>query len=384
MDTLPDAFDIIVLGTGLPESIVAGAAAKAGKRVLHLDKEEHYGSQWASLPLEEFKAWSTGNTSSPICSGPVKLLQASSADLGASQQYSIDLSPKVLFCSDELIDAVLQARAHNSLEFKLLQGSYVWSSGQLVSIPASRKDVFKTQLGLADKRALWRFLKHASDALQGQGPLKEAFDDTPLVELLKTQGLSKQLRPSMQALVSAAEGKAAFARYLASVARYGQGSGAFLALMYGCGELAQAFCRVAAVHGALTALRHPVAALLVAESTGRCTGVRLATGQAIACEGVGESKAERDRDRPSSLRGVCRAVCILDGSLHREHSSLSIVIPPGSVPGPDGNPHAIRLLQSGAAMSVAPPDRYVLYASTPWTGRDAEDALRPALSAFSN
>lgn len=31
-------FDVIVLGTGLTESILAAALAKIGKKVLHLDK----------------------------------------------------------------------------------------------------------------------------------------------------------------------------------------------------------------------------------------------------------------------------------------------------------------------------------------------------------
>ena len=49
--------------------------------------------------------------------------------------------------------------------------------------------------------------------------------------------------------------------------------------MYGASELAQAFCRVAAVHGAVYALRQNVAELLLDPSAQQCTGVRLSTGQ---------------------------------------------------------------------------------------------------------
>ena len=59
--------------------------------------------------------------------------------------------------------------------------SYVWREGQLTPVPASRKDVFATRMDLADKRCLWRFLKNASDALQGQGPLKVSAAGSPLV-----------------------------------------------------------------------------------------------------------------------------------------------------------------------------------------------------------
>lgn len=61
--------------------------------------------------------------------------------------------------------------------------------------------------------------------------------------------------------------------------RYGRGSGAFLTPMYGCGEVAQAFCRAAAVQGATVALRCPVRALQLDAGTGLCNGIRLASGQ---------------------------------------------------------------------------------------------------------
>eukprot|EP00053_Salpingoeca_punica_P016322 m.153527 g.153527 ORF g.153527 m.153527 type:complete len:676 (+) comp16941_c0_seq5:287-2314(+) len=48
-------FDVVVVGTGLVESIVAAAAARAGKRVLHIDDNECYGGVWASLPLEDME-----------------------------------------------------------------------------------------------------------------------------------------------------------------------------------------------------------------------------------------------------------------------------------------------------------------------------------------
>lgn len=45
--------DVVVLGTGLTESICAAAFARNGQRVLHLDSTESYGGEWRSLPLKE-------------------------------------------------------------------------------------------------------------------------------------------------------------------------------------------------------------------------------------------------------------------------------------------------------------------------------------------
>ncbi|XP_074247537.1 rab proteins geranylgeranyltransferase component A 1 isoform X3 [Saimiri boliviensis] len=39
-DTLPSEFDVIVIGTGLPESIIAAACSRSGQRVLHVDSQD--------------------------------------------------------------------------------------------------------------------------------------------------------------------------------------------------------------------------------------------------------------------------------------------------------------------------------------------------------
>ncbi|KAJ9057053.1 hypothetical protein DSO57_1026180 [Entomophthora muscae] len=46
-------FDAIVLGTGLPESILASALAQAKKSILHLDERNHYGGLWSSFQLHQ-------------------------------------------------------------------------------------------------------------------------------------------------------------------------------------------------------------------------------------------------------------------------------------------------------------------------------------------
>lgn len=54
---LPDDFDVLVLGTGLTESIIAAAASRSGKTVLHLDHNDYYGSEWASIPFKQVETW---------------------------------------------------------------------------------------------------------------------------------------------------------------------------------------------------------------------------------------------------------------------------------------------------------------------------------------
>ncbi|KAI8869299.1 rab protein geranylgeranyltransferase component A [Ramicandelaber brevisporus] len=48
------SFDYIVLGTGVIESVLAGALARAGQKVLHADRRHYYGGEWASFALDEW------------------------------------------------------------------------------------------------------------------------------------------------------------------------------------------------------------------------------------------------------------------------------------------------------------------------------------------
>ncbi|KAI8092542.1 GDP dissociation inhibitor-domain-containing protein [Halteromyces radiatus] len=57
-DQLEDtAFDVIVIGTGLVESIVAGSLARSGKKVLHLDSNKQYGSNWGVFNIKNLLDW---------------------------------------------------------------------------------------------------------------------------------------------------------------------------------------------------------------------------------------------------------------------------------------------------------------------------------------
>uniref|UniRef100_A0A8I5N8W4 Rab proteins geranylgeranyltransferase component A n=1 Tax=Papio anubis TaxID=9555 RepID=A0A8I5N8W4_PAPAN len=56
-DTLPSEFDVIVIGTGLPESIIAAACSRSGRRVLHVDSRSYYGGNWASFSFSGLLSW---------------------------------------------------------------------------------------------------------------------------------------------------------------------------------------------------------------------------------------------------------------------------------------------------------------------------------------
>ncbi|XP_029790687.1 rab proteins geranylgeranyltransferase component A 2 [Suricata suricatta] len=56
-DSLPTEFDVVIMGTGLPESILAAACSRSGQRVLHLDSRSYYGGNWASFNFSGLLSW---------------------------------------------------------------------------------------------------------------------------------------------------------------------------------------------------------------------------------------------------------------------------------------------------------------------------------------
>ncbi len=61
-------YDAIVLGTGLTECIISGLLSVQGKRVLHLDRNNYYGADTASLSLQNLfqKYRNSGTTPSNL------------------------------------------------------------------------------------------------------------------------------------------------------------------------------------------------------------------------------------------------------------------------------------------------------------------------------
>lgn len=78
-----EEYDVIVMGTGLKECILSGLLSVDGKKVLHLDRNNYYGADCASLNLEQLYTKLRGEGQKP------------NPALGASREYNVDLVPKV-------------------------------------------------------------------------------------------------------------------------------------------------------------------------------------------------------------------------------------------------------------------------------------------------
>ncbi|KAF7330949.1 hypothetical protein MVEN_02434800 [Mycena venus] len=180
MDSEEGAFDIIILGTGLTESIAAAALSKAGFKVAHIDQNPYYGAGEASLSLEELVQWQ--NAPKPGFSS----FSRSEDTLAQARAYSISLSPSLIPSTGPLIDALVASGVARYGGFRLIERVCVYGSGTVKPVPGSKEDIFKNkEISLLDKRRIMRFLMFASGDFEDKKEL-EGHADTPFPEYLKT------------------------------------------------------------------------------------------------------------------------------------------------------------------------------------------------------
>lgn len=246
--------------------------------------------------------------------------------LAKSSSFSIDINPRLVLSSEELVETLIVSGVGQYLEFTAVEHTYVHFQLEASSfkpvdtvweVPCSKKDVFQSKLlGMVEKRQLMKFLQFVADygethiagedvgtknerslalgrALKRpQNKTNQADDDAiakyldkPFQELLEKHfKLSAKLQqvvvycvglasfPAAKNQISGREGLAAVYRYVASIGRFT--STAFLVPLYGVSEIAQSFCRLCAVYGGIYVLRAPVDAFLVDQESNTVMGLR--------------------------------------------------------------------------------------------------------------
>jgi RAB protein geranylgeranyltransferase component A len=343
-----------------------------------------------------------------------------------SRGFALDLSPRQLFCAGPAVEALLTSKVSEYLEFKSLEG--LLFGPHLVAVPCSKNDVFASSLLTPmDKRRLMKFLQLALDyataatttipeSTIGEETTTSTTNTTTstttsihsLNERHLNQGrtlarpqnksvatnemdvlhasiaanmdfdaylrVQQKLPPSLVQLVrfalaldtndasSLKRGMDRLCLHLQSLGRFG--TTAFLVPVYGSGELAQAFCRSAAVYGATYLLRRaPVAIVMNIDSrvesvelfnteTGETKRVKCA--HAIVPKGSILQSTAAPNSVPSTR--VLRRISVLRGKLiSHDNSSLQqrhfVILPPKTVA---DHPHAIHGLVLDEAVNVVP------------------------------
>ena len=153
-----ETYDVIVLGTGLKECVLSGLLATKGKKVLHLDRNEYYGGETASLNLTNLWGQFRPGVQPP-------------KEYGHNRDWNIDLIPKFIMANGKLVKMLLHTKVTKYLEWKCVDASYVaqYQKGGLLKsaklavhkIPANDMEALKSGLiPLFEKKRVMNFYKY--------------------------------------------------------------------------------------------------------------------------------------------------------------------------------------------------------------------------------
>jgi len=357
--------------------VLSGVLSVKGKKVLHIDRNDHYGGEAASINIEAlFKKY--GNYTKG--EEPWK-------KYGRVNDWNIDLVPKLLMSNGELTNILVSTDVTRYLEFKQIAGSYVQQGNgpkaTVAKVPSDAGEALRSSLmGLFEKRRARNFLEwvgsyNVEDPATHKGldlrncTMKDVFDKFGLEATTRDFiGHSMALYQSDEYIGKKGMAEDAVARirlYVNSMARYGKSP--YIYPLYGLGELPQGFARLSAIYGGTYMLNTEVDEIMYDGS--RVAGIK-ATMKERGEEGEGmkfTTKCKKIIADPSYFPGkaavtghLLKAICILNHPIASTDNSdsLQLIIPQSQV----GRKHDIYIAVVSSAHNVCPKGYYIAIVST--------------------
>ncbi|EME89284.1 uncharacterized protein MYCFIDRAFT_48904 [Pseudocercospora fijiensis CIRAD86] len=413
MDTLEDSsWDVVISGTGLPQSLLALALSRSGKKILHIDRNEYYGGDEAALSLQEALEWSEKYKASPTGAGPVfgsaivrKLLAKDK--LKASRAYSLALAPQLLYCRSELLSAVVASQTHTQLDFQAVASWFIVnvppdgsaSQARLTRVPGGREDIFQdASLDLKAKRALMKFLRFVADYEQ-QLDIWDTERSSPFTDFLEQKfGLPPAYHPPILALALSPHPSESttvqftlprISRHLRSIGVFGPGFPAVLPKWGGLAEVGQVACRAGAVGGGVYVLGKGLKEVQTTDSGSR---LELTGGEKITAQWlVGTSPELCGAANPAQHDSTTTPV--MSRSISIVSSPLPSLFPPTSeggvspvgavilIPSANSDEPPVHIFAHSGDSGECPADQCVLYGYVAQSSDIGIPRLRQAVDA---
>lgn len=390
-ETVPEACDVVIAGTGLTESILAAALAWQGSSVLHIDANDYYGDTTATLTIDQLKTWVERVNKGEIKGYQDAVLYIPRGNEFKSKDFGIDLTPKVLFCKSDLLSLLVTARVYKYLEFLPLSSFHFFENDNFEKMTSTKQDIFTNQtLSLATKRSLMKFIKFSLDWESHSdvwSPYKDASIETFLQEQFKLE--KAQIFELIFSIglcnnneTHTPEALARIKRYLISYDVYGN-----FPVMYskygGAGEISQGFCRSAAVAGATYKLNTKLVSFdpktkIAQLSDNSCVKIN---EQII----ISPSQAPTDSKFLSKQNYEIQRLTVIVKKdctqwFHDNESAAVVVFPSGSLE--SNNKQAVQAIIMGEGSGITAKGTCVWYMSTIETGKRGRDDLEAALKAM--
>ncbi|KAK2745522.1 Rab proteins geranylgeranyltransferase component A [Myotisia sp. PD_48] len=358
------SWDVVISGTGLPQSLLALALSKSGLKVLHVDKNAYYGGPDAAFSLQEAEEWvsevNQASNSMPFESASIwkpALQEGEQDSLSSSRSYTLSLSPHLIYSRSNLIPTLVSSKVYRQLEFQAVGSWWVYSSkpeedsdpsgsvARVLRVPSSREDVFADDtMSMKSKRSLMKILRYMLQQEQDDSnETDDSVPDIPFWDFLQTEfqvppGLFDaliSLSVSLQSPVTipAKDAISKIKRHLTSMGVFGSGFGAVINKWGGGAELAQVACRACAVGGGVYALGKEIQTIQIdpgGESETQLQ-IRFTDHETARCKflvGSAWDLPQEVRPKPTTpLSKISRTIAIVN-------SPLEALFPPTAENGP--------------------------------------------------
>lgn len=380
---MDETYDAIVLGTGLTECILSGLLSVDGLKVLHMDRNDYYGGESASLNLNQLWERFRPGEKPP-------------AALGPSRDFSIDMVPKFIMANGNLVKVLVKTNVTRYLEFKAVDGSFVYNSGKVEKVPATSFEALKSPLmGFFEKRRAAKFFSFCQDYSPNDPATAKGHQlkRMPMIELYKAFGLDEQtqefvghsiaLHNTDGYLQQPAEPTVLKIKlYNESLMRFfDQGiRSPYIYPKYGLGELPQAFARLSAVFGGTYMLSKPDAEV-VYDSEGIVTGVKSVDEEgkpATAATKLVVGDPSYFTDRVMKVGKIARAIAILSHPIPGTDGvqSAQIILPQKQI----GRKNDMYVFCCSFSHNVCAKDKWIAFVSTTVETTNPEAELAPGLA----
>ncbi|KAJ4989323.1 rab protein geranylgeranyltransferase component a [Stagonosporopsis vannaccii] len=405
METLDNtAWDVLIIGTGLQQSLLALALSRSDKKILHIDENDYYGGAEAAFSLQEAEEWekrlNNGEASAAFDQVTITKPELTGAEnaqskLGFSRAYSLALSPQIIYARSTLLQHLVSSRVYRQLEFLAVGSWWVYTDDnagkafdgdvltkKLLRVPNGREDVFQDhQLDFKAKRALMKFLRFITDYEEQTEVWNDhrlqpfpdfLFAQFKIPALLQGPLLALALSPASSSQTTTEYALPRIARHLRSIGVFGAGFGAVIPKWGGLAEISQVSCRACAVGGGVYVLgKGLLSKPEIANTREGEVKLHLKDGEAVTAKWVVGGKA-------STLESdsYCRSATIVASSLAHlfppiaeeapAPASAVVVFPSGSLvlDGTYGELPPVHVFVHSSDTGECPSGQSILYAST--------------------
>lgn len=342
-------YDIIVLGTGLKESILAGLLSKSQiidndekhekYKIFQLDRNNYYGSDSASLNLTNL--WKRFRNGEQF---PLKY--------GENRDWNVDLIPKFVMSNGNLVKLLLKTNVSQYLEWKSVEGTFIYkckkslnenSFGKIERVPSNSFEAFKSDImNNLEKKLCKNFFTFVQDYDENDKETYEGYDlNLPFNQIMKRFELNEDtINFIVHSIVlytdnnylskPAIEIINRMQLYFNSYGRYGNSP--FIYPVWGLSGLAEGFSRLCALYGGTYMLNKDIDEILFDEN-GKFKGIKSKGECAYGKILIAEPSYVIKLGKVKSTKKVIRSICIMNHPIPniQDVSSCQIIIPQSQI-----------------------------------------------------